>query len=49
VTISSYISPKAAKGRRSGIDGRDWQRPALQRRYGPYFSWYLQRRFTTGR
>jgi SET domain-containing protein len=34
---------------RGTITGRDWQRPALQRRYGPYFSWYLQRRFTTGR
>ena len=31
---------------RGVIDGRDWQRPELQRRYGPYFSWYLQRRFT---
>jgi SET domain-containing protein len=30
---------------RSVIDGRDWRRPELQRRYGPYFSWYLRRRF----
>lgn len=30
---------------RGVIDGRDWQRPELQRRYGEYFSWYLQRRF----
>ena len=30
---------------RGVIDGRDWRRPELQRRYGPYFSWYLQRRF----
>jgi uncharacterized protein len=29
---------------RGVIDGRDWQRPELQRRYGPYFSWYLRRR-----
>ena len=28
---------------RGTIDGRDWRRPDLQRRYGPYFSWYLQR------
>jgi len=26
---------------RATIDGRDWQRPELQRRYGNYFSWYL--------
>lgn len=30
---------------RGTITGRDWQRPDLQRRYGPYFSWYLLRRF----
>jgi SET domain-containing protein len=30
---------------RGTIDGRDWRRPDLQRRYGPYFSWYLRRRF----
>lgn len=34
-----------ADGCRGVIDGRDWQRPELQRRYGEYFSWYLQRRF----
>ncbi|MGE5135261.1 MAG: SET domain-containing protein [Gemmatimonadota bacterium] len=33
---------------RGSITGRDWRRPDLQRRYGPYFSWYLQRRFTAG-
>ena len=27
------------------VDGRDWRRPELQRRYAGYFSWYLQRRF----
>jgi len=27
------------------ISGRDWQRPDLQRKYGSYFSPYLQRRF----
>jgi SET domain-containing protein len=27
------------------ISGRDWRRPELQRRYAPYFSWYLRRRF----
>lgn len=27
------------------IGGRDWRRPELQARYGPYFSWYLRRRF----
>jgi hypothetical protein len=26
------------------IDGRDWRRGELQRRYYGYFSWYLQRR-----
>ena len=26
---------------RGTIGGRDWQRPELQRRYGPYFSSYL--------
>lgn len=29
---------------RGVIDGHDWQRPDLQRKYGDYFSWYLQRR-----
>lgn len=29
---------------RGTIGGRDWQRPELQRRYGGYFSWYLQRK-----
>ena len=30
---------------RQTIDGRDWRRADLQRRYGTYFSWYLLRRF----
>jgi SET domain-containing protein len=30
---------------RGTIDGRDWRRTDLQQRYGPYFSWYLRRRF----
>ena len=30
---------------RGTITGRDWQRPDLQRRYGPYFSWHLWQRF----
>jgi SET domain-containing protein len=30
---------------RGVISGQDWQRPDLQRRYGSYFSSYLQRRF----
>ena len=30
---------------RGVVDGRDWRRPELQQRYGPYFSWYLRRRF----
>ena len=30
---------------RGTISGRDWQRPELQRKYGDYFSSYLQRRF----
>jgi hypothetical protein len=32
---------------RGTIDGRDWQRPELQRRYRVYFSTYLQRKFGT--
>lgn len=28
------------------IDGRDWRRGDLQRRYQGYFSWYLQRKIT---
>ena len=28
------------------IDGRDWRRRELQRRYHGYFSWYLQRKIT---
>jgi SET domain-containing protein len=31
---------------RGVVDGRDWRRPDLQRRYAGYFSWYLQRRFS---
>jgi SET domain-containing protein len=27
------------------VNGRDWQRQELQRKYGAYFSWYLLRRF----
>ncbi len=34
---------------RGVISGRDWQRPELQQRYGDYFSWYLRRRFGSGR
>jgi uncharacterized protein len=30
---------------RGMVSGRDWQRPDLQRKYGSYFSFYLQRRF----
>jgi uncharacterized protein len=29
---------------RGTIDGRDWQRPDVQRRYRGYFSWYLEQR-----
>ncbi len=29
------------------ITDRDWQRPDLQRRYGRYFSWYLQQKLAT--
>jgi SET domain-containing protein len=31
---------------RGTIDGRDWQRPDLQRKYGAYFSWYLLRKLS---
>lgn len=31
---------------RGVVDGRDWRRPDLQRRYGAYFSTYLLRRMT---
>ena len=47
MVVSSYITPKAVKGRPSGISGRDWQLPELQRKYGGYFSWYLLRRFAS--
>ncbi|MGH3280198.1 MAG: SET domain-containing protein [Trebonia sp.] len=30
---------------RGMVSGRDWRRPDLQRKYGGYFSSYLQRRF----
>jgi uncharacterized protein len=30
------------------IDGQDWRRPELQRRYGRYFSSYLLSRFSPG-
>jgi hypothetical protein len=29
---------------RGVITGKDWQRPDLQAKYGPYFSWYLQQK-----
>jgi uncharacterized protein len=32
---------------RGVIDGQDWRRPELQRKYGPYFSTYLSRRFAS--
>jgi len=32
---------------RGTISGRDWRLPELQRRYGGYFSTYLQRRFAS--
>jgi hypothetical protein len=32
---------------RGKIDGRDWQRPELQRQYGNYFSTYLRARLPT--
>ena len=32
---------------RGTIGGRDWQRPDLQRKYGNYFSWYLQRKLAS--
>jgi SET domain-containing protein len=31
------------------IDGRDWRRPDLQRKYSGYFSQYLQRKVDAGR
>ena len=30
------------------VTGRDWQLPALQRKYAGYFAWHLQRRMRTG-
>ena len=30
--------------RRGTVNGRDWRRPELQRKYGDYFSTYLSRR-----
>jgi SET domain-containing protein len=37
-----------APGCRSIVDGRDWQRPDLQDRYGGYFSSYLLSRMRRG-
>ncbi len=34
---------------RSIVDGRDWHRPELQRRYRGFFSWYLQRKIDDAR
>ena len=34
---------------RGRVDGRDWQRPDLQAKYRGYFSWYLERRISSGR
>ena len=36
-----------ARSCRGVIGGRDWQRPDLRRRYGNYFSWYLQRKMAS--
>jgi len=33
---------------RGVIDGRDWRRPELQERYRGWFSWYLERRISSG-
>jgi hypothetical protein len=30
-----------AEGCRRLITGQDWQKPALQEKYGSYFAWYL--------
>jgi uncharacterized protein len=35
-----------AEACRAVIDGRDWQRPDLQRKYGTYFSTYLRSRMS---
>jgi uncharacterized protein len=40
-TMDCHCGTAACRGT---VTGRDWQRPELQRRYRPYFSWYLQRR-----
>jgi SET domain-containing protein len=32
------------RGCRGTVTGKDWRRPELQARYGPYFSWYLQQK-----
>jgi hypothetical protein len=34
---------------RGVVTGQDWRRPELQRRYGDYMSWYLQRKIRRGR
>jgi SET domain-containing protein len=33
-------------GCRRIISGRDWQRPELQDKYGPYFSWYIKEKIS---
>jgi SET domain-containing protein len=44
-TIDHDSEPMAcrcgAEGCRRLITGRDWQKPALQEKYGSYFAWYL--------
>ena len=33
---------------RGVVTGLDWQRPELQRKYGPYFAWYLLEKMHAG-
>jgi len=40
-SMDCHCSSSACRGR---VDGRDWQRPDLQRKYGTYFSAYLRSR-----
>ena len=40
-SMECHCGPLLCRGR---IDGRDWKRNDLQKRYRGYFSWYLERK-----
>jgi hypothetical protein len=44
-SMECHCGTASCRGR---ITGEDWRLPALQERYGPYFSWYLQSKIGMG-